>query len=915
MLNADADIETIIRDYESAVCRIILYCVAELPFHLGVNKTISVLKGSKSSFIIEYGLNNLATYSVLPTFTGKQLRTVIDALIRSQLLEVEFVSEYENMPILKITSKGQDFIAGKYEVSMPFLESFTDRSIPEFDDSEAELFDELRKLRRRIAQEKGVPAYTICGDITLRRLTKRKPTDAASLLSVHGIGEKFVGNYGNEFIEIISRYIGNTRGSFSSLEGDVYRRQTASDDAPIPSPIQTVPKAVPTNRQLAERKLEQIFNLDHFYDEQWETIERLSNGERILLIERTGFGKSLCYQFPATQLSGITVIFSPLIALMRDQVAYLQSLGIPSECVNSEQEPYENTRILEEAKQGKVKILYIAPERQENQEWQEAVTQFDLSMVVVDEAHCISVWGHDFRPAFKRIINLVRLLPERLPVLATTATATQRVAEDIMAQMGGNVSLIRGNLLRENLNLRVVRADSQQAKMAWLAEFLSTQEGTGLVYTGRRVDTDWYAAWLQHIGISAINYNAGLDKESRKEIEEGLRSNRWKCVVSTNALGMGIDKPDIRFIVHTQMPASPTHYYQEIGRAGRDGLPTEIALLYNPADRDLPEYFIKTSRPETRYYLRVIEALKQEPLGEYDLMRQTNLNQSQIRTIRSDLIDQSIVQEVMYGESRKYEYQFGAPPLDTSSFESLRQFKFQELRRMIEYAESPNCRMDYLCAYLGDASVGRCGKCDNDLNYHHQAVITAEWREKIQNFEDTFFPELEVESSRSNLVNGVASSYYGFSNVGATIHHCKYENGGYFPDYLLVQTLRAYRKYFGQERFDLVVYVPPTESGDLVEDFAKRVARNLHFPISNGLKKVRGTEPQKVFQTSVLKRDNVREAFYYESPLSIQGKSILIIDDILDSGATIREIGRMFTKLGAAKIAPLVIAKTVGGDV
>jgi superfamily II DNA helicase RecQ len=306
MLNVDTDIAIVIRDYEGAVCRIILYCVAELPFHLGINKTISVLKGSKSTFIIDYGLNNLDTYSVLSTFTGKQLSAIIGALIESELLEVEFVSEYD-MPILKITAGGRDFLAGKYEVSVHFLEILMDRSVPEFDEVETELFERLIELRKEIAQERDVPGFMICGDIILRRLTKEKPTDAVSLLSVHGIGEKFSESYGDRFIEVITRY---------------------TDSMKKPSS-----KATVMDRQLAEQKLRQIFNLDHFYDEQWETIERLLNGERVLVIEKTGFGKSLCYQFTATQLSGMTVIFSPLIALMRDQVAYLQSLDIPSGCI------------------------------------------------------------------------------------------------------------------------------------------------------------------------------------------------------------------------------------------------------------------------------------------------------------------------------------------------------------------------------------------------------------------------------------------------------------------------------------------------------------------------------------------------------------------------------------------------------
>ncbi len=669
------------------------------------------------------------------------------------------------------------------------------------------------------------------------------------------------------------------------------------------------------DRPQAEQKLNQIFNLQRFYNDQWETIERLLNGERLLLIEKTGFGKSLCFQFPATQFSGLTVIFSPLIALMRDQVNYLKSIGISAACINSEQDQQQNSEILEKAKQNKIKILYIAPERQENQEWIEAVRQMNLAMVVIDEAHCISVWGHDFRPAFRRIINLVKLLPENFPVLATTATATERVANDIRKQMGKKVTLIRGNLLRENFSLYVVKVKSEDEKMAWLAEYLQNKTGTGIIYTGTRVNTDLFSNWLQFVEISAINYNAGLDAETRKEIEAGLQSNRWKCIVSTNALGMGIDKPDVRFIIHTQIPQSPIHYYQEIGRAGRDGKPTDIFLLYNPDDVDLPTHFIKNNKPALKKYFRVIDALKMEPLGEHDLMRKTNLTQTQVRVIRADLLDQGIIKEVMYGRSKKYEYQFGAPQLDTKPFETLRRFKFAELDKIVEYAESQDCRMDYLCRYLGDTSVGKCNKCDNDLNAVQSVDLTYFWQKKINEFKDNYFPELSVEMKSSNIVNGTASSYYGFSNVGSIIHRCKYENGGDFPDFLLIKILRAFRHKFNDEEFDMVVYVPPTESGDLVKNFAVKISKTLKFPISHNLKKIRNTEPQKVFQNSVLKRDNIKNAFTYEPQSAIINKKILVVDDIFDSGATIKEIGRLFTKLGASKIAPLVIAKTVGGDI
>ena len=357
----------------------------------------------------------------------------------------------------------------------------------------------------------------------------------------------------------------------------------------------------------AEQLLQSQFKINNFYPRQWEVIEKILNGERVLLIEKTGFGKSLCFQFPATLFSGVTVIFSPLIALMRDQVKTLNNLGIEARCINSEQSEEENTAIINSAKLGKIKILYIAPERQENYEWIDATREMKLSMVVVDEAHCISVWGHDFRPAFKRIINLVKLLPKGLPVLATTATATKRVEEDIAKQIGGNISVLRGNLLRENFQLFVIRVSSEDEKLIWLGKNIEKIPGTGVLYTGTRVNTEIFSRWFEHLKISAVGYHGGLDADSRIAIENGLMKNEWKCVVSTNALGMGIDKPDIRFVVHTQIPQSPIHYYQEIGRAGRDGKPTYIILFYNPADKDLPLAFIERGKPSIVKYERVIK--------------------------------------------------------------------------------------------------------------------------------------------------------------------------------------------------------------------------------------------------------------------------------------------------------------------
>lgn len=547
----------------------------------------------------------------------------------------------------------------------------------------------------------------------------------------------------------------------------------------------------------------------------------------------------------------------------------------------------------------------------------------NLSMIVIDEAHCISLWGHDFRPAFRKVINLVKLLPLNFPVLATTATATERVAQDIIRQMGGNVKYIRGNLLRENLKLGVVRVSSEDDKFIFLANNLPKFKGTGIIYAGTRVNTEVYSNFLINQGINAINYNSGFDSESRKFIEKGLQNNQWKCVVSTNALGMGIDKPDIRYIIHTQIPATPIHYYQEIGRAGRDGKPTQIVLLYNPTDRELPEYFIENSRPPPEHYRRVIEQLKIKPLSQYNLMRMTNFNQNKVRVIIADLIDQKIVKKV----ENEYEYQFNAPKLDTRTFEKLREFKLQELDKIIEYAETDKCRMFYLCNYLEDKNALNCKICDNCLSENQQIYnINGFQQQMIDDFKNNYFPEIELISKsqkeiplserKSKLVNGVSYSYYGFSNVGAIIHKSKYENGGDFPDILLNGVLSAFHSYFKDEKFDLIIYVPPTISGDLVKNFAIKVSTALGIPISHGLKKLKENKPQKIFQNSVLKKDNVKGVFYYDQPDEIPDKNVLLLDDICDSKATIREIGKLMGKLGVNKIVPLVIAKTIsGGDI
>lgn len=670
-------------------------------------------------------------------------------------------------------------------------------------------------------------------------------------------------------------------------------------------------KVMQMNRTEAEQKLKELFRLPAFYDEQWEGIARLLNGERVLMIQRTGYGKSLVFQFAATNLPGITIVFSPLIALMRDQVNKLLALDIPAAYIIHTLTPEEKANTLLKAEQGVFKILYIAPERQDDTNWIETVNRLNISMVVVDEAHCVSVWGHDFRPNYRRIVNLVNILPEHFPVLACTATATRRVQEDIERQIGKGMTVQRGSLLRPNFKLHVIHASSQEAKMLHILRLVNALPGTGIIYCGTKVETEVYSSWLQFNKIDAVFYNAGLDNESRVTIEQALMENRYKCIVATNALGMGLDKPDLRFIIHTQVPQSPLHYYQEIGRAGRDGKDTFVYLYYHPADDELPQAFIKGGRPAARAYKKVIDVLSLQPLGLHSIIKAVNMKQTQVNVILNDLIDQSIVTSYVDRGRTRYEIKYGAPGLNPKPFEELKAIKTAEFLEMKRYLNTSACRMNFLQNYLGDNSVADCMICDNDLKQVYKVKDNEVGLKRVQEFRETFFPVLEVATRTGIMIDGIAASYYGVTNVGSAIHRSKYENGGDFPDFLLRLTLKAFRKHFGNARFDMVLFVPPTESGDLVKNFAEKVARVLKFRLSDRLKKTRETQPQKVFESAIGKKDNLNDAFYLEE--DVEEKDILLIDDIFDSGVTVKEIGRMLKNAGAQSVTPLTIAKTVGG--
>ncbi|HVB20675.1 MAG TPA: RecQ family ATP-dependent DNA helicase [Ktedonobacteraceae bacterium] len=666
------------------------------------------------------------------------------------------------------------------------------------------------------------------------------------------------------------------------------------------------------NHPLEEVLRERFHILSGFYPGQREIIEQLIQGKRVLAIQRTGWGKSLCYQMASLYYPHLTIVFSPLKALMRDQCQRCNmAYGIASAIISSENTPEENVILLEQAVAGKFKILFIAPERLDNADWQIAVRKLRISMIVIDEAHCISTWGHDFRPHYRRIVRLLDAIPAHTPVLALTATANPHVEYDIMQQIG-TATVLRGTMQRPNLYLNVVPLRGDEEKLSYLGELMPYVPGNGIIYTATKHNAEMVAGFLQQQGIAAEYYHAGRDEEQRREIEAKLMQNQYKVVCSTNALGMGIDKPDIRFIIHYHIPASPIHYYQEIGRAGRDGKVAWCVLLYDETDIGIQESFIRGAKPAGEKYEQLLSLLRPLPhgLGMRDIMRMTGFSQDAVRTMLADLSEQHFIQRSDRGI---YTAIIRLGQMDFSAYDSVREQKAQGLLNMQRYASRNDCYMDYLTAYLGDEDHTSCRQCGNCRTSNFPPVRLTERIKTVAAYflEEGYLPRIE---KRTGHEAGWSLSYHGTTRMGKLARASKYEGAGPFPLKIVRQAVEIIRTRYPVDTIDAMVSVPPTRSGDLVEAFARQVAAQLGKEYLPVLEKLRVTQEQKLLTNWIQKRDNVNGAFYVHSPERIAGRTLLLIDDIYDSGYMISATGQTLLQAGAKSVYPMTITHTTHSD-
>jgi ATP-dependent DNA helicase RecQ len=454
-----------------------------------------------------------------------------------------------------------------------------------------------------------------------------------------------------------------------------------------------------------------------FRDGQFQAIEHLvSRRGPLLVVQRTGWGKSNVYYIACKLLrdrgAGPTLIISPLLALMRNQIAAAERMGVRARRITSEEESraaYDEIR--QELLAGNIDALLISPERLANEGFLAQMLYpiaGRIGMLVVDEAHCISDWGHDFRPDYRRITRLIQGLPKNLPILATTATANDRVITDLKQQLGGELTISRGALTRPSLCLQNIEMPGHPARLSWLARTIPELPGSGIIYTLTVRDARMVSKWLRQNKIEALPYWGGMESELdrpgvRAEIETRLLENRTKALVATTALGMGFDKPDLGFVIHYQLPGSVIHYYQQVGRAGRGMNKAYGVLLHGPEEREIIDHFIQTAFPRRLHVEQILKVLAKSSAGLSILELQRTLNLSfTILNKALKLLSLESPAPVVKQDNR---WSVTASPLDNNFWE--RVHRLTELRRfeqaqMIEYAHSRECLMLFQAAALDD---------------------------------------------------------------------------------------------------------------------------------------------------------------------------------------------------------------------
>jgi ATP-dependent DNA helicase RecQ len=672
--------------------------------------------------------------------------------------------------------------------------------------------------------------------------------------------------------------------------------------------------------------------------DQWEAIRALVvDKRRALVVQRTGWGKSAVY-FLATALlreqgAGPTLIVSPLLALMRNQVAAAAKAGVHAATINSANID-EWTGIQEDVTGGRVDVLLVSPERLNNPDFRETVLPSltaSTGLLVVDEAHCVSDWGHDFRPDYRRLRTLLAELPDGVPVLATTATANDRVIHDVAEQLrigaGSDALVLRGALDRESLRLSVTRLPDNETRLGWLAQRLPELPGSGIIYTLTVAAADEVAAFLRDRGFEVAAYSGRTDATERAAAEQDLLANRIKALVATSALGMGFDKPDLGFVVHLGAPASPIAYYQQIGRAGRGVERADVLLLPGQEDRDIWAYFGSLAFPKPPVVQQLLDALAgaRKPLSTAALEPMVDLSRSRLEMVLKVLDVDGAVRRVRGGwliTGEEWDY-------DEERYERIAVARAAEQQAMLEYQSTDACRMEFLLHQLDDPHAERCGRCDNctgkrwATDVSEQAATAA--RERInrpgvdlapRKLWPTGLAALEVPLSGKIAAREAAAVGRALARltdigwgtklrglVGAS-------DDRPVPDDVFAACVQVLSSWDWATRPVGVVTIRSGTRPTLVRDLGERLATIGRLEMLGELDGVNmgGGHPpnsaRRVAQVwkTLLMPDELA------ARMSTVAGPVLLVDDLVDSGWTMTLATRMLRKAGAPAVLPFALA-------
>jgi ATP-dependent DNA helicase RecQ len=503
-----------------------------------------------------------------------------------------------------------------------------------------------------------------------------------------------------------------------------------------------------TQTKKIQRTLKEVFGHEELRPLQRDVIEAVIGGEDVLAIMPTGGGKSLCYQLPGLLADGMTLVVSPLISLMKDQSDKLEDMGVEAANLNSAVPAAEQQEAIESVEDEASDFVFMTPERFTNEEFLGSVSDANINLVVIDEAHCISQWGHDFRPAFLELRDAIRRVGDP-PVLALTATATEVVINDIREQLRRpRMRVLQGGIYRPNLHFRVVHTTSDSEKRARLAEILGETDGSAMVYCATVKAVDEVADFLNDHGIEAGRYHGKLSPKARNETQDRFMNGQVKNMVATNAFGMGVDKPDIRAVIHWQMPGALEAYYQEAGRAGRDGETAACVLLYDTRDRRIQQFFLGGRYPTGEDVSEIYETLKTLCNGGEAATTREQLvatigdrvTRTKVRVALSLLKEAKILRERRGGT-----FELAKAGLAPDSIRELADSYLQrgtddreKLEKMMLYAQSAVCRWQTLNEYFGTESESeKCGTCDNCVEPAAKRLEVSAPTEKMTKAEET----------------------------------------------------------------------------------------------------------------------------------------------------------------------------------